>query len=104
MRSFFETKEYRALKKISSRMKIRTTLKNMALYSKYMELCVDIAEKDYGNVGYVPETGGYVWIDALFDIVPEEEYSSQAAREAITKYGDNYDAMAKELKAENVGY
>ena len=97
MSSFFETKEYKTLKKIVSRMKITTTLKNMVLYTKYLGICLKLAEQKYDNVGYDKLSQSYKWVDSLFDVLPPENYTEDEAREVFSQAGTDSDDILVQL-------
>lgn len=91
--SFFSTKEYKTLVKIKERLGDKCTLKNVLLYLKYLVKCIDIAEKEFNNVGW--DGSGYRW-DKWFYAAPDESNLDEVRR-LISAYGSDYDAMIRSL-------
>lgn len=92
MRSFFDTPEYKILRKILDRLITKASLKNCILCYKYVEICIKLAQEEYDDIGYNKEIG-YKWLADLNYPIGYQSYTNKEAKFLIEKFGDNYDGM-----------
>lgn len=97
MSSFFKTKEFKTLKKIAERLEVKSTLKNVILYLRYMSECIDLCESEYDNVGFIEEEVKYRWMPFVAKPA-KEEYEDWQARFLVKKFGNNFVEMLTFLK------